>query len=98
MLHILGGFLICQYPKDLRFKYFMNFMISMVVFRCLKKNLWPSSSKRPHKPFPFMVLQCKFVDKGYIESSIFQKISINKSMHIMICISNIPKNVNKRKY
>jgi hypothetical protein len=34
MLHILDGFLICQYPKDLSYKISMNSMIFMVVFIC----------------------------------------------------------------
>jgi hypothetical protein len=33
-LHIQSGFLICQYPKDIRYNFFMNSMIFMVVFKC----------------------------------------------------------------
>jgi hypothetical protein len=36
--HKVGGVLICLYPKDLRYDYFMNSMMSMVVFKCLKDN------------------------------------------------------------
>jgi hypothetical protein len=43
-----------------------------------------------------MVLQCKFVDKGYDKFLILQKFGINKSMHVMICFSNIPEKVNKK--
>jgi hypothetical protein len=35
-----------------------------------KKNCGLSSSKKSNKPSPFMVLQCKLVDNGYIESLI----------------------------
>ena len=43
-----------------------------------------------------MVLQCKFVDKKYVKSLIFQKFGINKSMHVMIYFFNIPNKVNKK--
>jgi hypothetical protein len=71
-------------------------MISIVVFKCLETNCGPSSSKRPSKPSYFMVLQCKFVKKEYVESLILQKFGINKSMCLMICFSNIPNKVNKK--
>jgi hypothetical protein len=67
MSHMLGGFLVCQYPKDLRYKISMNSMISMVVFECLNKNCGSSSFKKPNKPSLFMILECKFIDKGYVE-------------------------------
>jgi hypothetical protein len=62
----------------------------------LQNNCGPSSSKRPSKPSPFMVLQCTFVEKGYVESLILQKFGIKEHMRVMICFSNIPNKVNNK--
>jgi hypothetical protein len=62
----------------------------------LKKDCEPSSSKIPNKPSPFVVLQCKFVDKRYVEPLILQNFGININMQIMICFFNIPNKVFKK--
>ena len=63
----------------------------------LQNNCGPSSLKRPNKPSPFMVFQCTFVEKGYVESLILQKFGIKEHMRVMICFSNIPNKVNNKK-
>jgi hypothetical protein len=45
MLYILGGFLLCQCLKELRYKISMNFMISIVVFKYFLKEIVD-----PHHP------------------------------------------------
>jgi hypothetical protein len=62
----------------------------------LTNNCGPSPSKRASKPSPFLVLQCTFVEKGYVESSILQKFGIKESMHVIICYSNISNKVNNK--
>ena len=47
-------------------------------------------------PKPFMVLQCSFVDKGYVEPLILQKFGIKVNMRVMISFSNIYNKVNKK--
>ena len=37
ILHILGGFLICQYQEGLKYIVFWNFMTSMLVFKIFSK-------------------------------------------------------------
>jgi hypothetical protein len=44
----------------------------------LTNNFGPSSSKRASKPSPFLVLQCSFVEKEYVESSILQNLVLKK--------------------
>jgi hypothetical protein len=97
ILHILGGFLICQYPKDLRYKIFNKFHDIYGGHQAfVTNNFGPSSSKRASKSSPFLVLQCIFVKKGYVESSILQKFGIKESMRVMTCYSNIPNKVNNK--
>ena len=48
----------------------------------LKNNFRPSSSKRPSKPHPFVVLQCTFVQKRYVESLIILQFGIKESRTI----------------
>jgi len=39
---------------------------------------------------PFMVLQCKFMSKGFVESKTLRLFGIKEEMCIMISFSNVP--------
>jgi len=55
--------------------------------------------KKKMKSTPFMILQCKFIFRGFVEFEILRKFGIKEDMRVMISFSNVPNEYkNERVY